>query len=89
MSVLLKQASVVMNKIDLESPEVKQAKELFAELEKTSGVTDLIGDPRFQNVINLLTPYLVNYKVNQVLKLLKELAKESTTGTGTSYPRHF
>ncbi|HLX52953.1 MAG TPA: hypothetical protein VKR58_03380 [Aquella sp.] len=80
MSVYLEQAKILLAKVDLLVPEVKEAQDLLNSLTKTAAVTDLIHDPKFQNIVTLLTPFLVNYKVNQVIKLLKELEKESRTG---------
>ena len=78
MSVYLQQAKLLLDQSELDAKEVKEAKDLLDSLtlEKTAGIGNLIHDPKFQNIVNLLTPFLVNYKVNQVLKLLQELAKE-------------
>ena len=72
----LKQAKCLLDSVDMKASEIDQAKEQLENLSKISGLTDLIKDPKYQNVINLLTPFVVNYKVNQVLKLLQELGKE-------------
>jgi hypothetical protein len=75
--LFLKQALYLLDQIDINNTEVTQAKELLSSsVDKTAAVTDLIHDPKFQNIINLLTPFMVNYKVNQVIKLLQEMAKE-------------
>jgi hypothetical protein len=74
MSIYLEQIQLLLSNIDIK--EAKQAKEELEVLTKNAGVTDLINDPKFQNIVNLLTPFVVNYKVNQVLKLLTELAKD-------------
>jgi len=74
MSIYLEQAKKILESIDI--PEIKQVQEEFVSLTKKSAISDLIHDPKFQNIVNILTPYVVNYKVNQVLKLLKEIEKE-------------
>jgi len=73
----LSQAKMLLDSLDIKASEIDQAKEQLENLTKTSAIMDLINDPKFQNVVNLLTPFVVNYKVNQVLKLLKELGKDS------------
>lgn len=75
MSIFLSQAQKILNKVDLTDPAVSQAKEILNGMDKTAGVSDALADPRLSTAINLLTPFVVNYKVNQVLKLLKELSK--------------
>ncbi len=74
MSIYLEQAKLLLNNSGIDSPAIKEAQESLSNLIKKGS---LIDNPTLQNAINLLTPFLVNYKINQVLKLLKELAKES------------
>ena len=78
MSVYLDQALLLLDQTDLDVKEVKEAKDLLQNLmlTKVAGVGSVIHDPKFQNIVNLLTPFLMNYKVNQVLKLLEEIAKD-------------
>ena len=76
MSIYFQQAKRILSSIELPDAAVVQAKELFTELEKTAGSGSMLADPRVSTAINLLTPFVVNYKVNQVIKLLKELSKE-------------
>ena len=71
---MLKQASLLLANIDDDN--VKKAKEQIEELDKQSAIGGLVSSPEFHNIVNLLTPFVVNYKINQVLKLLKEVAKE-------------
>ncbi len=89
----MKQAKRILEHIDIDAPEMAKARKELSRLTKTAGLGDLIHNPKFQNVVNLLTPFIVNYKVNQVLKLLKELAKETSkdlgTVPGTSFKRYF
>ena len=80
MSLFLAQAKIILDEIDLNDPAIKKAKELLNSVTKIAGMTDLINDPKFQNIINLLTPFVVNYKVNQVIRLLNEIAKEQKSG---------
>jgi hypothetical protein len=75
-SIFLDQAKTILDEIELNEPAIKEAQELLGTIIKTAGVSDLINDPKFQNIVNLLTPFTVVYKVNQVLRLLQELAKE-------------
>ena len=93
MSIYLDQAQRILANIDIDAPEVAQAREELSTFNKTSGVGDLINNPKFQNAVNLLTPFVVNYKVNQVLKLLKELEKDKNKDLGnvpgTSFKRYF
>jgi hypothetical protein len=72
----LSQAKMLLDSLDIKASEIDQVKEQLESLTKSSALTDLINDPKFQNIVNLLTPFVVNYKVNQVLKLLQELGKE-------------
>ena len=73
-------AKRLLDSIESTDPKIIEAKELFNSIQKVGSPKDLINNTTFQNVINLLTPLVVNYKVNQVLKLLKELAKEKQFG---------
>jgi hypothetical protein len=77
MTVYLEQAKILLD-LTTEVPVeiVETIKKDLDDLHKNSGIVDMISDPRLSNAINLLTPFVVNYKVNQVLKLLKELGKE-------------
>lgn len=81
MSLYLNEALSILNNIKSNEPKIKEAQDLFNNLSKTASES-FIHDPKFQNVINLLTPFVVNYKVNQVLKLLKEMAKEKDAPKG-------
>lgn len=77
MSIYLNQAKKILNKVELEDSDVVKAREILNSFDgKTAGLFETISDPRLSNAISLLTPFTVNYKVNQVLRLLKELAKE-------------
>lgn len=78
MSIYLTQAKRLLDEIDLKNPAIRQAKNELTKLTKTAGLGDIINNPKFQNAITLLTPFVVNYKVNQVLKLLKDLARETS-----------
>jgi hypothetical protein len=81
MSIFLEQAIQILNSVEDSDPKMKEAKTKLTELSdinKSAAISDLINNPTFQNVVNLLTPFVVNYKVNQVLKLLNELSKEQS-----------
>ena len=57
---------------------IKQARRLFAELEKGSAsIPEIVQSPYYQNIVNILGPYAIYYKIDQVLKLLKELEQQS------------
>lgn len=77
MSVYLENAKYLLDQVKDLGQEIQQAHEELNNISKQSGLSDLVHDPKFQNIINLLTPFVVNYKVNQVLKLLKEIEHES------------
>jgi hypothetical protein len=81
MSVYLSQAQRILNEVELKDEAINEAKTLLNSMTKVGGLGDLINDPKFQNIVNLLTPFLVNYKVNQVMRLLEEIAKENQKGT--------
>lgn len=74
MSIYLKQALSILNNIKSDAPEIKEAQGLFNNLDKRGGLLD---DPALTNAITLLTPFWMSYKINQVLKLLKEVEKEN------------
>lgn len=80
MSVFFEQAKRILNEVTIDETAIKEARELLNSVSKTAGLSDLVHDPKFQNIVNLLTPFVVNYKVNQVLRLLEELAKENQKG---------
>lgn len=80
MSIFYTNAKRILESVSLTDPKVIEAKTLLGSIQKVGGPTDLINNVTFQNIVNLLTPFVVNYKVNQVLKLLKELAKEKNFG---------
>ena len=78
MSILLENAKYLLEQTQDINPAIKQAYDELNNVTKEGSITDFISDPKFQNVINLLTPFTVNYKVNQVMKLLKDLESERT-----------
>lgn len=77
MSVYLENAKNLLNQVTNIDSTVQQAYDELASVTKSSSLTDLVHNPKFQNIITLLTPFMVNYKVNQVIKLLKDLERES------------
>ena len=93
MSILYNNAKHLLDSVELTDPQILEAKTLLNSVSKVGGPKELLNNVTFQNVINLLTPFMVNYKVNQVLKLLKELAKEKQTGTevdpSTGFKKYF
>ncbi len=77
MSVYLENAKRLLSQIKNPNPAIHQATDELNNISKSASISDLLHDPKFQNIINLLTPFLVNYKVNQVVKLLNELQREN------------
>ncbi len=80
MSIFYTNAKRLLDSVSLTDPKVLEAKTLLGSIQKVGGPMSIINNPTFQNIVTLLTPFVVNYKVNQVLKLLKELAKEKDFG---------
>lgn len=80
MSIYFSNAKHLLDSVDLTDPQVSEAKTLLNSVSKVGGPTELLNNTTFQNIVTLLTPFVVNYKVNQVIKLLKELAKEKQVG---------
>ncbi len=57
---------------------IKQALDQVEKLEKNAqDINDIINSPFYQNIVHILGPYAVYYKIDQVLKLLKELGAEA------------
>lgn len=79
MSTFYDNAKRILDSVELTDPKVLEAKALLSEVHKTAASKDN-SSATFQNIVTLLTPFVVNYKVNQVMKLLKELAKEQQIG---------
>lgn len=77
MSIFIDNAKYLLNQTQDLDPAIKHAYDELSTVSKEAGILDLIHNPKFQNIINLLTPFVVNYKVNQVLKLLKDLEREN------------
>lgn len=80
MSILFDNAKRLLDSVSLTDPKILEAKSLLNTVSKVGSSSNMMSSPTFQNIITLLTPFVVNYKVNQVLKLLKELAKDSQFG---------
>lgn len=81
MNIFLKQATMFLNSLSSELPEAKQAYTSLTTISKTAGLDELLTGPTLHNIVTLLTPFVTNYKVNQVLKLLKELQLENKIST--------
>lgn len=75
MNIFYSNAKRLLDSVEATDPKISEAKDLLSSITKIGG-DSLVNNPTFQNVVNLLTPFVINYKVNQVLKLLKELSKE-------------
>ena len=72
--ILFKQAKQILASFD--NKEVKEVLAKLEEVEKEGGIGDFINSPSYHNIINILGPLAVYYKVDQVLKLLKEMGNE-------------
>ena len=77
MSIYLDQAKKILDKVELKDEAINESRKLLDSMIKVGGLGDMIKDPKWANVISLLTPFVVNYKINQVLRLLEEIAKEN------------
>lgn len=75
MSIFLQEAMIILKSCSGE-PAYQKAQDELSNLIKTASMEKSASDAIIQNVINLLTPFVMNYKVNQVMKLMKELSKE-------------
>lgn len=73
-NIFLKQAICLLNESGLDETIIKNVQTELLTIEKTAGLSPEL---LLTNAISLLTPFVVNYKVNQVLKLLNELVKDS------------
>jgi hypothetical protein len=78
MSIFLEQAIQILNSVDVSDPKMQQAKTKLTELTAINKSASM-DSATLQNIVLLLTPFVAYYKVNQVLKLLKELANERPT----------
>jgi len=75
MSIYLDNAKRILGQIDgLE--EVKQAKSQLDKAFSSTDKTAFMSGSTIKNIIILLTPFLVYYKVSQVINLLKEVQSE-------------
>ena len=75
-NILIKQARINLESFKDENKKIKLAAKILEELDKESaGLADIINNPLYQNVVNILGPYAIYYKIDQVLKLLQELEK--------------
>lgn len=88
MSVFISNAIRLLKESKVENSKTKAAQDLLESFQSGIEKKAFINNVTLQNVINLLTPFLVNYKVNQVLKLLKEVQKESVDPS-TGYRKYF
>ncbi len=88
MSVFLRNAIKLLEDSSLEESKKKIAHDLLVAFKSRLEKKAFINNVTLNNVINLLTPFMVNYKVNQVLRLLKEVQKE-TVNPYTGYKKFF
>jgi len=76
-NILIKQAKLILESFNEKDSNIKQALIELEKLDKQGGLGDLINSPMLHNIVSILAPYATYYKVDQVLKLLKELVSES------------
>jgi len=88
MSVFARNALKLLKEIEVKDSKIQAAQDLLESFQSGIEKKAFINNVTLNNVINLLTPFVVNYKVNQVIKLLKELQKESVDPS-TGYRKYF
>jgi plasmid replication initiation protein len=76
MNIYLKQASNILNNIKSQNKEFRKAYILITKIDRKSSINDLVNSPTLQNVINILAPYVTNYQIREVVKLLQEFLKD-------------
>ena len=54
---------------------LKQVEKLET-IEKEEDMSSIISSPAYQNIVHILGPLAIYYKVDQVLKLLKEMGSD-------------
>jgi len=78
-NIQVQNAKRVLDSFRASDWKIIQAKKLFKKLEKESvekSVSEIVQSPYYQNIVNILGPYAIYYKIDQVLKLLKELERQ-------------
>jgi len=75
MNIYLKQASNILNNIKSQNKEFRKAY-ILTKIDRKSSINDLVNSPTLQNVINILAPYVTNYQIREVVKLLQEFLKD-------------
>lgn len=88
MSIFVSNAIKLLKSSKVRNSRTKAAQDLLESFQSGIEKKAFINNVTLQNVINLLMPFFVNYKVNQVLKLLKEVQKESVDPS-TGYRKYF
>jgi hypothetical protein len=88
MSVIVRNALKLLKETEVKDSKIQAAQDLLESFQSGIEKKAFINNVTLNNVINLLTPFVVNYKVNQVIKLLKELQKESVDPS-TGYRKYF
>jgi len=88
MSVFISNAIRLLKESEIKNSKTKAAQDLLESFQSGIEKKAFINNVVLQNVINLLTPFVVNYKVNQVLKLLRDVQKESIDPS-TGYRQYF
>ena len=74
----MKTAELLLDSFEKKDWRVLQAKRLLSCLKKESSdpdVEEIMQSPYYQNIVNILGPYAVYYKIDQVLKLLEEFKR--------------
>lgn len=75
-SALLIQARQNLECFEKQDWRVKFAIKKLKEIEKSAGIADVVDSPTLQNIVNILGPMAIYWKIDQVLKLLKEHGQE-------------
>lgn len=79
----------LLNSFKKDKWKIRQARSLVSKLRKESesgAITEIVQSPYYQNIVNILGPYAIYYKVDQVLRLLKELETQQTSPEITKSP---
>ena len=74
----LKQATLTLKSFEQKDTAINYCIKQLEKLEKEASFDDITSNPNYQNVVSILGPMAIYYKIDQVLKLLKELEHNSS-----------
>ena len=63
---------------------LKQVEKIEA-IDKEEDMSSIINSPAYQNIVHILGPLAIYYKIDQVLKLLKEMGIETSKPSSPYY----